>query len=62
MIVNSDKFQAMLLQKGNKNKQSHKLQIDSEVTETTDSERLLAVTIDKKLNSDEYISNQASVQ
>ena len=62
MIVNSDKFQAMLLQKGNKNKQSHKLQIDSEVTETTDSEKLLAVTIDKKLNSDEYISNQASVQ
>ena len=62
MIVNSDKFQAMLLQKGNKNKQSHKLQVDSEVTETTDSEKLLAVTIDKKLNSDEYISNQASVQ
>ena len=62
MIVNSDKFQAMLLQKGNKNKQTHKLQIGSEVTETTDSEKLLAVTIDKRLNSGEHISTQTSVQ
>ena len=62
MIVNSDKFQAMLLQKGNKNEQSHKLQIDREVTETTDSEKLLAVTIDKRLNSEEHISTQTSVQ
>ena len=57
MIVNPDKFQAILFQKGNKNKQNYKLQIDTEVIATTDSVKLLGITIDDKLNFYEYISN-----
>ena len=57
MIVNSDKFQAMLLQKGNKNKQSHKLQIYFEVIETT--VKLLGIKIDNKLNFDKHFQTFA---
>ena len=47
----SDKFPAMLFKKGNKNKQSYKLQIKEE------SVKLLGIRINEKINFDEHISS-----
>ena len=48
MIVNPDKFQSMILEKHNKEDESHKLQIFEEKIDTTNSVKLLGLTIDNK--------------
>ena len=65
MIVNSDKFQAMFLEKRNENSSFCNLQIDNNEIETTNSVKLLGITIDSKLNFDSHISdlcNKVSMQ
>ena len=65
MIVNSDKFQAMFLEKRNENSNFCNLQIDNNEIETTNSVKLLGITIDRKLNFDIHISDlcdKASMQ
>ena len=64
MIVNPDKFQAMLLQKRNENKQSC-LEINNQTIKTTNCVKLLRINIDSKLNFDSHISDvckKASIQ
>ena len=51
MIVNPDKFQAIVLQKGIKNNNANNtLNIKNITVDTTNSAKLLGITIDKKLN------------
>ena len=57
MIVNQDKFQAMVLQKQDKNSQTNSLNIDNKIIETTISVKLLGITIDNQLRFDENIPN-----
>ena len=54
MIVNPDKFQAMLLEKRNENNQSC-LKINNQTIKTTNCVKLLGINIDSKLNFDSYI-------
>ena len=64
IIVNPDKFQAMLLEKRNKNNQSC-LKINSQTIKTTNCVKLLGKTFDSKLNVDSHISDlckRASMQ
>ena len=64
IIVNPDKFQAMLLEKRNKNNQSC-LKINSQTIKTTNCVKLLEITFDSKLNFDSHISDlckRASMQ
>ena len=64
MIVNPDKFQAMLLEKRNENNQSC-LKINNQTIKTTNCVKLLGITIDSKLNFDSHISDlyeKASMQ
>ena len=61
MICNPDKFQAMVLQKQDKNSQNK----DNMIVETTKSVKLLAITIDSQLRFDEHtpnLCNKASMQ
>ena len=67
MIVNPDKFQAMILQnsRNSKNHEPVKLEIESVKIETNNTVKLLGITIDKKLNFEEHISElckKASMQ
>ena len=57
MIVNPDKFQAMVLQKQNKNSQTISLNIDNKIIEITKSVKLLCITNDRQLRYDEHIYN-----
>ena len=64
MIVNPDKFQAMLPEKRNENNQSC-LKINYQTIKTTNCIKLLGINIDSKLNFDSHISdlcNKASMQ
>ena len=64
MIVNPDKFQAMLPEKRNKNNQSC-LKMNNQLINTTNCVKLLGINIDSKLNFDSHISDlckKASVQ
>ena len=56
MIVNPDKFQAMLLEKRNENNQSC-LKINNQTIKTTNCVKLLGINIDSKLNFDSHISD-----
>ena len=56
MIVNPEKFQAMLLEKRNENNQSC-LKINNQTIKTTNSVNLLRINIDSKLNFDSHISD-----
>ena len=66
MILNLDKFQAIVLQMWNETKSTNTLNIENITTSITKSvELLLGVTIDDKLNFEEYISalcKKASLQ
>ena len=57
IIVNPDKFQAMVLQKQDRNSQISSLNIDNKIIETTKSVKLFAITTDSQLWLDEHISN-----
>ena len=64
MIVNPEKFQAMLLEKRNENNQSC-LKINNQTIKTTNCVKLLGINIDSKLNFDSHISDlckKASMQ
>ena len=64
MIVNPDKFQAMLPEKRNKNNQSC-LKMNNQLINTTNCVKLLGINIDSKLNFDSHISDlckKASMQ
>ena len=64
MIVNPEKFQAMLLEKRNENNQSC-LNINNQTIKMTNCIKLLGINIDSKLNFDSYISDlckKASMQ
>ena len=58
MIVNPDKFQAMILQnsRNSKNYEPVQFQIESTKIETKNRVKLLGTTIDNKLNFEEHIS------
>ena len=58
MIINSDKFQAMILQnsRNSKNYEPVKLEIGSAKIEAKNTVKLLGITIDNKLNFEEHIS------
>ena len=52
MIVNLDKFQAVVQQKQNKNSQTNWLNVDNKITETAKSVKLLGITTDSQLRFD----------
>ena len=58
MIVNPDKFQAMILEgsKSLKNYEPLKVEIGNTQIEATDTVKLLGITIDNELNFEEHIS------
>ena len=65
MMVNSDKFQLMLLQKRTKKVIQEKLQIDNNEIESENLLTILGITIDNQLSFDNHISklcNNASIQ
>ena len=61
MIVNPDKFQAMILQnsRNSKNYEPVKLEIESAKFETKNTVKLLGITIDNKLNLKNIYLNYA---
>ena len=52
MIINLDKFQAVVQQKQNKNSQTNWLNVDNKIIETTKSVKLFGITTDSKLRFD----------
>ena len=65
MIVNPDKFYAIVLQKQDKNSQTNSLNIDDKIIEKIKLVKLLGITNDSQLRFDERISNlcnRASMQ
>ena len=64
MIVNTDKFQAIILNK-KESEAKYKLTIDNNDTESTKSVKLLGIKIDDRLRFDQHILNlctKAAVQ
>ena len=59
MIVNADKFQAIVLNK-KESEAKYKLSIDNNVIESTKSVKLLAITINDRLRFDQHISTLCS--
>ena len=65
MILNPDKFQAVVPQKQDKNSKTNSLNIGNKIFETTKSVKLLGITTESQLRFDEHISNlsnKASMQ
>ena len=56
MIVNSDKFQAIVVKKNNQMKNSYSLNINQEVINIENCVKSLGVEIDNKLSFEKYIS------
>ena len=56
MIVNPDKFQAIVVKRNNKMKDSYSLNINQEVINSENSVKLLEVEIDNKLSFEKDIS------
>ena len=56
MIVNSDKFQAIVINRNNKRKDSYSLNINQEVINSEYCVKLLGVEIDNKLSFERHIS------
>ena len=56
MIVNPDKFQAFVVKRNNKMKDSYSLNINQEVISSENSVKLLGVEIDNKLSFEKHIS------
>ena len=59
MVVNSDKFQAIILNR-KEAKATHKLIIDDQEIKTTNSIKLLDINIDNQLRFNKHISIQCS--
>ena len=59
MIVNTDTFQALILNK-KESEAKYKLTIDNNDIESTKSVKLLGITIDDRLRFDQHISNLCS--
>ena len=65
MIVNPEKFQAMILQKNESNNKSYRLEVGDDKIEISNSVKLLGINIDNKLKFDDHISElckKASMQ
>ena len=60
MIVNPDKFQAMVLQKQDKSSETNSLNTGNRITETSKSVKLLGITTVSQLRFHEHISNLCS--
>ena len=56
MIVNPAKFQAIVVKRNNKMKDSYSLNINQEVINSENCVKLLGVEIDNKLSFEKYIS------
>ena len=56
MIVNPDKFQAIVVKRNNKMKDSYFLNINQEVINSANCVKLLGVEIDNKLSFEKHIS------
>ena len=56
MIVNPDKFQAIVVKRNNKMKDFYSLNINQEVINSENCVKLLGVEIDSKLSFEKYIS------
>ena len=56
MIINPEKFQAMILGLGNQHQEKYCLRIDGKNIETKNQVTLLGVEIDDKLKFDKHIS------
>ena len=56
MIVNPDKFQAIVVKRNNKMKDSYSLNINQEVINSENCVKLLGVEIDDKLSFEKHIS------
>ena len=59
MVVNADKFQAIILNK-KENEAKYKLTIDNSDFESTKSVKVLGITIDHRLRFDQHITNLCS--
>ena len=55
MIVNPEKFQAMIIDKKNQKNNPQKLTIDEKVITSSENVTLLGLVVDSKLNFDEHI-------
>ena len=62
MIVNPDKFQAIIVKRNNKMKDSDSLNINQEVIISENCVKLLGVKIDNKLSFEKYISTLVKKQ
>ena len=56
MIANSDKFQAIVVNRNNKRKDSYSLNINQEVINSEYCVKLLGVEVDNKLSFERHIS------
>ena len=57
MIVNSEKFQAIILNKQKRDYSNETIEFDNKIIETVSSVRLLDVQLDDKLNFSIHVSN-----
>ena len=60
MIVNTDKFQAILMNKRREEQITHKLKIYNNEIEATKSAKLLGIEIDNQLSFNQHISKLCS--
>ena len=56
MIINPDKFQAIVVKRNNKMKDSYSLNLNQEVINSENSVKLLGIEIDNKLSFEKHIS------